>query len=127
MAPARILVVDDEPDFVETLGERLRFEQYEVISASSGSDALKKLSPPPDMILLDIMMPEMDGVAFFKTLRASPQTASLPVVFISVRSNAIDDPSISSDRQCFFVHKPFEMETLLNVIHEVLAGRKATS
>lgn len=77
----RVLVVDDEPDTVFLLKNILRMAGYDVLSALSGRDALKKVQDtPPDMILLDLMMPEMDG---WETLRYIREISEVPVIIVS--------------------------------------------
>lgn len=94
-APARratILVVDDSPDNLMVLGELLQPE-YLVRAASSGRRALQIVSSPPrpELILLDVMMPEMDGYEVFSRLRANPETADIPVIFVTAMDAATDE------------------------------------
>ena len=88
----RILVVDDIIDNIEILGSILRPE-YEVTMAMNGQKALQLAGGPnpPDLILLDIVMPEMDGSEVCRRLKESPQTARIPVIFVSARDEEIDE------------------------------------
>ena len=88
----RILVVDDIIDNIEILGSILRPE-YDVIMAMTGQKALLLAGGPnpPDLILLDIVMPEMDGSEVCRRLKGSPHTARIPVIFVSARDEEIDD------------------------------------
>jgi len=88
----RILVVDDIIDNIEILGSILRTE-YEVIMAMNGQKALQLASGPnpPDLILLDIVMPDIDGSEVCRRLKASPQTDRIPVIFVSARDEEIDE------------------------------------
>ena len=80
----KILVIDDETDFVEMLKMRLEATGYEVFTASDGRDGLRKASEVmPDLILLDIMMPGMDGGDVAQKLRERPATSGIPVVFLT--------------------------------------------
>ncbi|MEN9428354.1 MAG: hypothetical protein RLZZ220_2703, partial [Pseudomonadota bacterium] len=85
-APARqtVLIVDDTPQNLTILGELLQ-PYYRVRAANSGERALRAagLEPPPDLILLDVMMPGMDGYAVLEHLRAEPRTAHVPVIFVT--------------------------------------------
>jgi CheY-like chemotaxis protein len=86
MAKRKILVVDDEVDFVELMTMRLEANGYEVITANNGKDALDRAKKDrPDAVLLDIMMPEMDGLSVLKQIRA--QDARLPVFILTAFSN----------------------------------------
>lgn len=86
MTKKKILVVDDEVDFVELMTLRLEANGYEVITANNGHDALDMTEQDkPDAILLDIMMPEMDGLAVLKQIRS--QNTVLPVFIVTAFSN----------------------------------------
>ncbi|WP_412851433.1 HD-GYP domain-containing protein [Ectothiorhodospira shaposhnikovii] len=87
-----VLIVDDEPVNLSLLTELLRAD-YRVRAASSGRHALKAAasSPFPDLILLDVMMPEIDGYSVLKTLRARPDTRDIPVIFLTALSDAVDE------------------------------------
>lgn len=117
-----ILIVDDEPDFVQTLTARLAHEGYAVHSASDAVEARTKIqNHRPDLIVLDIMMPGIDGVQLFQLLRSRPRTAALPIIFVSVRSDILDNPAFGVDRRCRILRKPFDMEIFLRVVRESLA------
>ncbi len=87
----RVLVVDDERDIVDLLRYNLAREGYEVLAAFDGREALEKAAEKPDLILLDLMMPVMDGVETCKRLKADPATAHIPVVFLTARSGEVDE------------------------------------
>jgi DNA-binding response OmpR family regulator len=83
-APARVLVVDDTPHNVKLLADLLSVKGYAVTTAVNGEEALAKVAAePPDMVLLDVMMPGLSGYAVCERLRADPQTALLPVVLVT--------------------------------------------
>jgi adenylate cyclase len=110
---SRILVVDDVPQNVRLLEAVLTAHGYSVTSASSGPEALEKVAAElPDLLLLDIQMPEMDGYEVCRRLRANPATEFLPVVMITssdteVRVNALEAGADD------FVTKPFDQQELL--------------
>jgi adenylate cyclase len=90
-APARILVVDDVPDNVEILQMRLESQGYEVVTAGDGYEALEKIRElRPDLILLDIMMPKMDGIEAVKQIKADPSLPFIPVILVTARADAKD-------------------------------------
>lgn len=116
-----ILVVDDEEDFVSTVRERLVFEGFEVLEATAGDKAADLLTrETPDLIILDIMMPGMDGLALFRRIRGNPDTARIPVVFVSVRWDFFNDPAVSSDQRVKVLRKPFDLEVLVRTVKESL-------
>lgn len=87
---ARVLIVDDIPTNVKLLETRLTAEYFDVITATSGAEALKTCDDQDiDIVLLDVMMPEMDGFEVCRRLKANPHTHHLPVVMIT----ALDQPS----------------------------------
>ncbi len=87
----RILVVDDEPQNIVVMREILKSD-YTIIAATDGMKALSLVqsATPPDLIMLDIVMPGIDGYEVLRRLRASPRTAGLPVIFVTAM-DAIDD------------------------------------
>jgi putative two-component system response regulator len=87
-----ILVVDDSPANLTILSDVLK-DQYRVRVANSGARALAavKIAPRPDLILLDIMMPEMDGYAVMRALRADAETADIPVIFVTAMDTDTDE------------------------------------
>jgi two-component system alkaline phosphatase synthesis response regulator PhoP len=89
--PKKILVVDDEKDIVEMLKYNLQKEGYKVISAYNGKEALERAQQRPDLILLDIMMPVMDGLQTLKALKQKKETESIPVIFLTAKGAETDE------------------------------------
>lgn len=89
----KILVVDDEKDIVDILKYNLlQQKEFEVLTAYNGRDAIKiAQEEKPDLILLDIMMPELNGFDVCKKLKSSPVTADIPVIFLTAKENEIDE------------------------------------
>src|SRR5580693_6409480 len=86
MAKERILVVDDQPINVQLLKRKLEREKLEVLTANNGLEALEQVkNHKPDLILLDLMMPDMDGLEVCQRLQASSETRSIPVIFVTAR------------------------------------------
>lgn len=110
----RILVVDDEPDIRQLVGEALEGSGYDVRTASSGTEAIRTAGLYlPDLVLLDIMMPEMDGFAVYERLRAKPVDLRSPIVFLTARRE-IDDKLLGFEKGAAdYVTKPFHIKELL--------------
>ena len=128
---AKILVVDDDPQIVDLVRFSLQTVGHEVLEAFDGQEALKKLGvePPnekaqlPELIILDVMMPVMDGLTAFKRIRAEPRTASIPIVILTAKSQTESFfTEVSADA---FFHKPFSPGDLRTVIGSFLAKKKA--
>jgi len=82
---ALILIVDDEPFNIDVLEQELADLDYTTVSASNGEEALERVAAqPPDLVLLDVMMPLLDGFEVLSRLKASPDTRDIPVVIISI-------------------------------------------
>jgi two-component system alkaline phosphatase synthesis response regulator PhoP len=87
----KVLVVDDEKDILDLLRYNLVKEGYDVVVAQNGQQALEKATGKPDMILLDLMMPVLDGFETCRRLKNNPATASIPVVFLTARGGEVDE------------------------------------
>jgi len=108
-----ILVVDDEQDIIDLLSYNLKKEGYTVWTARNGSKALELAGRQPDLCILDVMMPEMDGWEVCKALRKDPATAGLPVIFLTARDGEVDEVlglELGADD---YITKPVRMRTLL--------------
>ncbi len=103
-----VLVVDDTPTNIQLLNGILR-EHYKVKAATNGEKALKiaQIEPLPDIILLDIMMPEMDGYEVCRQLKSSPLTAAIPVIFITAKSEVEDEQQGFAMGAVDYITKPF--------------------
>ena len=109
----KILVVDDTPQNIRLLDALLSSHGYTVTSASSGSDALEKVrSEPPDLVLLDIQMPNMNGYEVCRRLRADPATRFLPVVMVTSSDSEVRVSALEAEADDF-VSKPFNQQELL--------------
>lgn len=114
-----ILIVDDEYAIVDVLSVLLAEEGYQVFTACNGNEGLKKLSEVhPDLILLDVMMPFLDGPSMFELLRSNPQFATLPVIFMSAACQF--DLELKNAKHADFLAKPFEVDRLLSLIQTSL-------
>ncbi len=106
-----VLVVDDDPDILEAICEVLEAEGYRVARARQGQEALERVAEErPGAILLDLMMPVMDGVAFAEALRARTGGEPIPIVVISADGNPQRAVGVGAQG---FLAKPFDIDTLL--------------
>ncbi|WP_257450121.1 response regulator [Archangium lipolyticum] len=115
-----LLVVDDEVGITDALTDLLSEEGYLVLVARNGKDGLKRIAEKrPDLVLLDYMMPVMDGREMLLALRADPAYQDLPVLLMS----AMPRSSIPPDcKPSAFLRKPFELDQLLMEVGRLLAG-----
>jgi two-component system alkaline phosphatase synthesis response regulator PhoP len=120
----RILIVDDEPEMVRGLEDNLRFEGYQTLSASDGKRGLAlALSEAPDLVLLDIMMPQMDGWEVLKLLRVDDETSHIPVAMLSARTEAKDRVQGLQEGAIDYICKPFSLRELLAKIDSIFAAK----
>lgn len=113
-----ILVVDDTPANLKLLAAMLQEAGYRVRPVPSGRLALQAIeNEPPELILLDINMPEMNGYAVCETLKASPETAAIPIIFISALTETIDKVIAFEVGGVDYVTKPFQREEVLARVH----------
>lgn len=110
----RLLLIDDDPNLILLVKDYLEFRGYEVITAENGREALEILEQKaPDMIICDVMMPEMDGYAFVKHVRENPKTNSIPVLFLSAKGQSSDRVKGLNTGADVYMVKPFEPEELV--------------
>jgi CheY-like chemotaxis protein len=116
---AKIFVVDDNPDVLATTLAVFSKRGYDVVGASNGIDAIKMVRTVyPDLIISDIVMPQMDGFKFFKQLKDTPFTAAIPILMISGHGQMVD---IFVAMGCAgFLIKPFSTRDLLNKVEQIL-------
>jgi len=117
---SQILVVDDEPQVVWMLQFSLEAEGYQTLSARDGRAALDEVREHhPSVVLLDIMMPVMDGWAFLEELQALPADERPRVIVVSARSSLRDRAKAAELGADAFVAKPFNVDDLLVVLHDI--------
>ncbi len=113
-----VLVVDDESRMVEFIAMNLELEGFRVVRAANGSEALERASREhPDLVLLDIMMPEMDG---FETLEGLRETSSVPVIFLTAKNEEVDRIKGLDLGADDYITKPFSPRELVSRIRAVL-------
>ena len=118
----KILLVDDEPAVKLVLARRLTSEGFDVVTAQDGEEALEKvMTQKPDLILLDIMLPKMSGNAVAAKLHEQPETAGIPVIFITCLVNSSEARAMgyaSGNNQ--IIGKPVESAELIQLIRQQL-------
>jgi two-component system alkaline phosphatase synthesis response regulator PhoP len=123
MAKGKILVVDDEIYIVHILDFSLGMEGYEVVTALDGEQALEKArTEKPDLIVLDIMMPKLDGYETCKRLKADAETQDVPVILLSAKGRNIDQKvgfEVGADD---YITKPFSPRKLVERINAILGN-----
>lgn len=117
----RILVIDDLPENVFMLQDRLENEGYEVVTAYDGKTGIAKaISDMPDLILLDVMMPEMSGIEVCKNLKQNPTTADIPVIIVTAKSSAEDAKEGLEAGAFDYIKKPFDRVEMLARVNSAL-------
>lgn len=121
----RVLLVDDEDDIREVAGMSLEtVAGWTVLAARSGSEGLRVAADQkPDAILLDVMMPDMDGPATFQQLRSNDATASIPVIFLTAKAQMREQRGFRELGAQGVISKPFDPLTLADQIAEILGWK----
>ena len=123
-----ILIVDDEPDILEFISYNLKKEGFKVKTASNGLHGLEVVEQsPPDLILLDIMMPEMDGVEFCRRLRTEPKYDNIVVAFLTARNEDFTQIAALDTGGDDFITKPIRPQVLISRIKALLRRASAES
>lgn len=121
---ARVLVVDDESDIVSTVEYRLKFNEFDVITASNGKEGLEKTEKEkPDLILLDINMPVMGGHEMLEHIKNNPELKDIPVIMLTAFSDARDVAKAAELGVADYVTKPFDFTELMTKISNVLGDK----
>jgi len=125
--PFKVVHIDDQPEMLDLIRVILTRAGYEVSSENSGAIGLQTIIEiQPDVVLLDLMMPEMDGWEVFHSIRANPQTANIPIIVITARSQSIDKViGLHIAKVDDYITKPFTGEQVLSSIKRAVTVRKA--
>lgn len=120
---SKVMVVDDENDVVELIKFMLEKDGYDVVTACNGREALEKVEPAkPDLIILDIMMPEIDGYTVNTRLQEKDETRGIPVIILTAKGQMRDLFALGSNVVAF-MEKPFDPKGLREKIRELLTGK----
>ncbi|MFN3315748.1 MAG: response regulator transcription factor [Raineya sp.] len=117
----KVLIVDDEPNILMSLDFLMRKEGYDVLVARNGTEALESLAQQqPDLVILDIMMPDVDGYEICRYIRNTPEHEHCKVIFISAKSKEADIQKGYDTGADFYITKPFSNKTLVAKVKELL-------
>ena len=123
--PPKILIVDDEPDIIEFIKYLLDREDYLVETATNGSEAIQKAkSFKPDLILMDVMMPIMDGIEACRQIKLAPETKGVFIVFLTARSEEYSEIAGFEAGADDYINKPVKPRVLLSRIKAILKRGK---
>ncbi|MBA7652244.1 Alkaline phosphatase synthesis transcriptional regulatory protein PhoP [subsurface metagenome] len=118
----KILIADDKPEAVELVRVSLEGEDYEIVGASNGKEALKRARlERPDLILLDIVMPKMDGFEVCRKLKKDPEIQEIPIIMLTAKGQKVDQEKARQLGARDYITKPFSPSALLTKIEEILA------
>lgn len=122
----KIVCIEDEPEMIELVKLILTRHGFEVYGALGGQEGLKQVGElQPDLVLLDLMMPEMDGWQVFQTMRVNPSTNSIPVIIVTAKAQSIDKVlGLHIAKVDDYITKPFGPQELLQSVQKVLNKRR---
>lgn len=125
MSKERLLVVDDERDFVDVISERLGAKGFDILRAFDGKEGFDKArSEKPDLIILDITMPEMNGYDVCKNLKLDENFKNIPIIILTVRfepNDIVFGKTVGADA---YLSKPLDLELLLHTVNMLLGAKK---
>jgi CheY-like chemotaxis protein len=120
--PAKILIADDEVFMLRLLEMTFKKGGYEVVSCRDGREALAAAqAAPPRLIVLDVMMPGLDGLGALRLLKENPATRNIPVVVLSAKGHALTKVEAETAGAVLFLAKPFSPNQLLGEVQKILA------
>lgn len=123
--PPKILIVDDEPDILEFIKYLLEREDYQVETAANGIEAIKKSKTfKPDLILMDVMMPIMDGIEACRQIKLQPDTKNIFIIFLTARSEEYSEIAGFEAGADDYINKPVKPRVLLSRIKAILKRGK---
>ena len=122
----KVLIVDDEKDVTEELGVMLKKKGFEVVTANSGKEALEKVKEEkPDVVLLDVMMPDMSGWDVCKKIKEDDATKDIPVIMLTILFGEEEKKKSFEVKADAHIEKPIVIDRVIGVINWVLKYKKA--
>ncbi len=119
-----VMIVEDEPDIIMLLKRSLSSKPFTILEANSGTEALQSLKTKnPDLIILDIMMPDMDGFEVCRLVKSDDKTKAIPVIFLSVRNSEEDMNRGKEAGAIGYFSKPFDPFRLADTIDHLLTDQ----
>ena len=124
----KILIVDDERDIIKALTIRLQSKGYEVFGAFGGAQGIFMANKEiPDLIILDIRMPDVDGFSVVETLKQSDRTSRIPIIFLTGSPDKDADARAMGLGARFYIKKPYDPEELLDAVKRALEGIRSNA
>ena len=114
-----ILIVDDEKDILDLLSYNLSKNKYTVLTANDGHDALIKINNSIDLIILDVMMPKLDGYQVCDMIKSNPELSEIPIIFLTAKSSSDDEYAGLSRGAIDYIYKPISIKNLLLRIENI--------
>ena len=124
-----ILCIEDEPEMIDLIRLILSRRGFEVVGAAGGKEGLEKVREnPPDLILLDLMMPDMDGWEVYQQIKADEKTKNIPVIVVTAKAQSIDKVlGLHIAKVDDYIAKPFSPQDLLNSVDKVFGERNTSA
>lgn len=121
----KILLVDDETDILQTVQLSLEMEGYEILTACDGKKALDKAQEHlPDLIVLDVMLPSVDGYQIARILKSNTRSQHIPIIMLTARAQKIDRELGERTGADYYMTKPFDLDQFIKKVEELLALSK---
>ena len=128
MKPYKILIVDDYPNMVEMLSMRLKSSGFEVMASYDGIDALQKARVHlPDLILLDVLLPKMDGFKICRLLKFDEKYRHIPIIMLTSRARDVDRATGMEMGADAYLYKPYDSVALMSEIYKLLKIERPSS
>jgi len=124
-----ILCIEDEPEMIDLIRLILSRRGFEVVGAGGGKEGLEKVREnPPDLILLDLMMPDMDGWEVYQQIKADEKTKEIPVIVVTAKAQSIDKVlGLHIAKVDDYIAKPFSPQDLLNSVDKVFSKQNQSA
>jgi DNA-binding response OmpR family regulator len=125
----QILCIEDEPEMIDLIRLILGRRGFEVVGAAGGKEGLEKVRQhPPELVLLDLMMPDMDGWEVYQQMKADDKTKNIPVIVVTAKAQSIDKVlGLHIAKVDDYIAKPFSPQDLLNSVEKVLDAKNSAA